>query len=120
MDKIFINSLTFEAVIGVYEWERRSTQKVVLDLELMVDNNVTANEATIADVLDYVKVAEMAQQIAVEGKFQLVETLAGAIAEKLVQAFSVPWIKIRVTKPDAVANAAGVGVEIVRDYRCAE
>ncbi|PID42907.1 MAG: dihydroneopterin aldolase [Gammaproteobacteria bacterium] len=117
MDKIFIKGLRFDAILGVYEWERLSTQTIVLDLELMVDNRVAASKDAISDALDYAKAAEMAQRIAVEGKYQLVETLAEAIATRLAGEFQVPWMKIRVTKPDALANADGVGVEIVRDYR---
>ena len=37
MDKIFLHALTTEAIIGIYDWERRVKQTLVIDLELPCD-----------------------------------------------------------------------------------
>ncbi|MFM7706948.1 MAG: dihydroneopterin aldolase, partial [Gammaproteobacteria bacterium] len=36
-DTIFLRGLEVECIIGVNDWERRVTQRVVIDLELPVD-----------------------------------------------------------------------------------
>jgi dihydroneopterin aldolase len=48
------------------------------------------------------------------GRFLLVERVAEEVAELIMSRFNVPWIKIRLTKPGAVPQAAGVGVVIER------
>jgi len=37
MDRIFINALATEAVIGIYDWEREVRQKLEIDLEMWMD-----------------------------------------------------------------------------------
>ncbi len=38
MDKVFIEGLTIDALIGIYDWERRIRQDLVFDLEMGFDN----------------------------------------------------------------------------------
>ena len=45
------------------------------------------------------------------------ETLAERIAERLMVELGVRWLKLRVGKPDAIADAALVGVAIERGTR---
>jgi FolB domain-containing protein len=47
-------------------------------------------------------------------EFQLVETLAERLAELVITEFSVPWLRLRLSKPGAVGNAEDVGVVIER------
>ncbi len=48
------------------------------------------------------------------GVFALVERVAEEIADLLLQKFNSPWVRIKVSKPGAVARAANVGVIIER------
>lgn len=119
MDKIFVKGLAFPAIIGVYDWERTQPQTVRVDLQMAVDNRIAATTDSLSDALDYAKVAQRVQQIAAEGRFQLVETLAETLASKIHQEFGVEWLSVRITKPEALAEAEGVGVEIVRQFSSA-
>ncbi|MGH8126398.1 MAG: dihydroneopterin aldolase, partial [Rhodanobacteraceae bacterium] len=38
MDTVFIEGLTVETIIGIYDWERRVRQPVMLDIEMGFDN----------------------------------------------------------------------------------
>ena len=46
--------------------------------------------------------------------FLLVERVAEEIAELIMTRFSVPWVRIHLSKPGAVVNAHSVGVVIER------
>ena len=48
MDRIFLRELRTEAIIGIYDWERKITQKVVLDIEMAFDNRIPAASDDIA------------------------------------------------------------------------
>ena len=37
MDTIFLTGLTAECIIGIWDWERKVKQKVVIDLEMSTD-----------------------------------------------------------------------------------
>ncbi|MBC7001896.1 dihydroneopterin aldolase [Photobacterium sp. BZF1] len=114
MDSVFIEHLEVIATIGVYDWEQEIKQKLVLDLEMAHDNRPAAQSDDVAYALDYAAVSDAVTQYIQNGRFLLVERVAEEIANLIMTQFSVPWIKVRVTKPGAVANARGVGVVIER------
>ena len=57
MDKIFVQGLEVECVIGVWEWERQITQKLIIDLEMGWDIATAAKTDALADTLSYKDVA---------------------------------------------------------------
>ncbi|WP_162045530.1 bifunctional dihydroneopterin aldolase/7,8-dihydroneopterin epimerase [Vibrio taketomensis] len=114
MDKVFIEQLEVITTIGVYDWEQGIKQKLVLDIEMAHDNRKAGKSDDVADALDYAQVSQAVIEHIVNGRFLLVERVAEEIAELIMTRFSVPWIKIRLTKPGAVPQAKGVGVVIER------
>ncbi|WP_162063479.1 bifunctional dihydroneopterin aldolase/7,8-dihydroneopterin epimerase [Vibrio taketomensis] len=114
MDKVFIEQLEVITTIGVYDWEQGIKQKLVLDIEMAHDNRKAGKSDDVADALDYAQVSQAVIEHIVNGRFLLVERVAEEIAELIMTRFSVPWIKIRLTKPSAVPQAKGVGVVIER------
>jgi len=117
MDIVYIQALELDAVIGVYEWERQVEQRLLLDLELGVDNKKAAVSDNLDDALDYFQISQRVRAFVVEQRVQLVETLAERIAQLLQNEFSVPWVKVKLAKPGAVSFAADVGVVIERGDR---
>ncbi|KOO05085.1 bifunctional dihydroneopterin aldolase/7,8-dihydroneopterin epimerase [Vibrio nereis] len=114
MDKVFIEQLEVITTIGVYDWEQQIKQKLVLDIEMAHDNRPAGKSDDVIDALDYSQVSEAVLNHIEGGRFLLVERVAEEIAELIMTRFNVPWIKIRLTKPGAVAQAKGVGVIIER------
>ncbi len=114
MDIVFLRQLEVDAVIGIHEWEREFRQPLVLDLELAADVSLAAQTDSITDALDYCAVAERITGFVHCSGFQLVETLAEACAQIILQEFDVPWLKLTVHKPDAIKHAQSVGVTIER------
>ncbi|KAF1712146.1 dihydroneopterin aldolase [Pseudoxanthomonas kalamensis DSM 18571] len=114
MDIVFIQGLEAHALIGVYEWERLQRQALRLDLEMGFDNRVPAASDDVADTIDYANVSETLIALCAESQFRLVEALAEKLAAEVLERFDVQWLRLRVTKPDAVRAAQGVGVQIER------
>lgn len=109
--------LRADTVIGVYDWERSVRQQVVLDLELACDNRRAAAADRIEDAVDYAAISERLLSFIGESECQLVETLAEQLATLLLDEFAVPWLRLRLAKPGAVARASEVGVVIERGER---
>ncbi|MGF1742720.1 dihydroneopterin aldolase [Vibrio profundum] len=116
MDKVFIEQLEVFTTIGVYDWEKQIKQKLVLDIEMAHDNRAAGSSDDVADALDYSKVSQMVLSHIETGRFELVERVAEEVAQQIMTQFSVPWVRIRLTKPRAVAQAKGVGVVIERGH----
>ncbi|MFM2588827.1 bifunctional dihydroneopterin aldolase/7,8-dihydroneopterin epimerase [Vibrio sp. TBV020] len=114
MDKVFIEQLEVITTIGVYDWEQEIKQKLVLDIEMAHDNRPAGKSDDVVDALDYSQVSQAVLDHIEGGSFLLVERVAEEVAELIMSRFNVPWIKIRLTKPGAVAQAKGVGVVIER------
>jgi dihydroneopterin aldolase len=114
MDKIFLSALTVECIVGIWEWERRVKQTVIIDLELATDIRRAAASDHIDDTIDYKKVAKRLLAFVGESQFNLVETLAEQIARVIVTEFGVSWVKVRLNKQGAIRGARDVGIEIER------
>lgn len=113
-DRIFLRGLAIECIIGFIEWERRLKQTVVIDLELPVDCARAALTDSVADTLDYKKVAKRVIAFVEASEFQLVETLAHRTAILVLEEFGIEWIRISVNKPGAIRGSKDVGVSIER------
>ena len=114
MDIIFLRNLKIDTVIGIYDWERRIKQTVILDLEMATDIKKAAKSDDIADTLDYKAIAKRVISFVEESEYKLVETLAARIAEIIVNEFKVPWVKLSLNKIGAIRGARDVGVIIER------
>ncbi len=117
MDIIFLHDLKVDTVIGIWDWERKIRQTVVIDLDMAADIRKAAASDSVEDTLNYKAVAKRIQQFVGDSEFQLVETLAEKIAEIVTDEFDVPWVKVRVAKPGAIRGAKDVGILIERGSR---
>ena len=117
MDIVFIRELRADTVIGVYDWERTIRQSVVLDLEMATDNRRAASGDRIEDALDYAALSARVLAFVEGSEFSLIETMAEQVAAIVMAEFGVPWLRLRLCKPGAVAAARDVGVLIERGER---
>lgn len=114
MDIVFIEQLSVITTIGVYDWEQTIEQKLMFDIEMAWDNRKAAASDDVADCLSYADVSELVVSHVESGRFALVERVAEEIATLLLARFPSPWVRIKVSKPGAVARATSVGVIIER------
>lgn len=117
MDIIYLNDLCIETVIGVFDWERKIKQRVIIDLEMATDIRRAAATDNLDDTLDYKAVAKRVIGFVEQSEFQLVETLAERVAAIILDEFDVPWLRLKLNKQGAVRGANDVGVIIERGER---
>jgi len=114
MDKISIEGLAVETIIGVHDWEREQKQTVMIDLQLFTSIDAAARSDDIAHAIGYGDVARCATEFVESSRFKLVESLASALSEHLFHRFAVTKLNVTVSKPGAVRNADNVSVSIER------
>ena len=117
MDIVYIKQLQADAVIGVYDWEREITQRLVFDLEIGCDTRAAAASDDLADALDYHAISMRLIEYTKASSFQLIEALGERLAEIVLNEFGAAWVKLTIDKPGAVPEAAGVGIIIERGSR---
>ena len=114
MDKIFLSQLSVECIVGIWDWERRVKQTVIIDVEMAADIRRAAATDSIEDTIDYKRVAKRLLAFVGDSQYQLVETLTEQIARVIVTEFGVSWVKVRLNKRGAIRGARDVGIEIER------
>ena len=111
---VFIRDFMVECLIGVYEHEKRSPQRVRINLDLAVDEGEHPIIDDIRNVVSYETMAISILDISNEGHFNLVETFAERIADMCFDDLRVDSVRVRIEKLDILENAGSVGVEIER------
>src|SRR5262249_45491874 len=95
MDIIYLQHLTGDTVIGVWDWERRIRQTLIMDLELGVDTARAGASDDLTATVDYKAVTDRVTSFTAASGFKLIEALAENIARIVLSEFPVQWIKVR-------------------------
>ncbi len=117
MDIIYLHGLKIDAVIGIWDWERKIHQTIVIDLDMAADIRKAAATDSVDDTLNYKGVANRLKDYVPNSGCELVETLAERIAEIVINEFDVPWVRVKINKPGAIRGSRDVGVIIERGTR---
>ncbi len=117
MDIIFLHGIETNCVVGVWEWEKQITQKIIVDVEMASDIAKSAASDELEDTLNYKAVTEDVIEMLEASRFQLIETMAEEVAKLVMGKFSTSWVKVRINKGGAVKNVKNVGVQIERGQR---
>jgi 7,8-dihydroneopterin aldolase/epimerase/oxygenase len=99
---------------GVLDEEKRDGQVFIYDVELEVDE--PANDR-IDDAVDYRLVADCVRQVSDSRSLDLIESLAAAVAEALLDRFPVARARVRVRKPRPAGIAAEWSAAVVERRR---
>ncbi|MFC5714483.1 dihydroneopterin aldolase [Thalassorhabdus alkalitolerans] len=101
MDKIFVNGMEFYAYHGVFPEENKLGQRFRVDLTLEADLSEAAASDDLKKSVNYGEAYQVVKEI-VEGQtYDLVETIAQAITDKVLAEFSIiERVTVKVIKPD--------------------
>ncbi|MEJ2087508.1 MAG: dihydroneopterin aldolase [Gammaproteobacteria bacterium] len=113
MGTIFIHDLPVDCIIGIHPHERASRQRLVIGVELDVDFHGAAATDDLDATVDYAGVAQRVMELAVAGRYRLIEALAEAIADALLTE-PVTAVRVEITKPAALPATRRVGVRVAR------
>ncbi len=117
MDRITIHELQCYGYHGVFPEENRLGQRFIVNLDIDIDLNQAGQSDDLHATINYAEIALSVKQLVETKSYQLIEALAEAIAQLLLDAFPlIKQIQVHVTKPNPpVALAfAGVTVSVMR------
>lgn len=114
MDKIFLNGLHLQAMVGIYPDERVSSRPVQIDLEFAVPGRRVFATGDVGDTIDYAAVAERIRDELQRLRFGLLEEMSQAIARIVLEEFGSPWVRVTLVKTGVLGDGINVGVSIER------
>ena len=113
-DHVFIRDLELLCSIGIHDHEKQAPQRVLINIDMMAyPSSVDVNDDH-ENVICYETVTNQIRALIAKGHVNLVETLAEDIASLCLKNTRVFNVRVRIEKPDIIADTRSVGVEIVR------
>ena len=116
-DRIILKGMQFYGFHGVNTEEKALGQPYVVDLSAELDLSRPGITDHLADTVSYTHIYRQVQQV-VEGESKnLLEALAGSIAQRILDSFPVESVQVTVKKPLPPVKGSVIeyaAVEIVR------
>ena len=100
-DRIALTGLRVRGNHGVFEHERRDGQEFVVDITLWLDLSSASKTDDLTQTVHYGELAEMAAGIIGGEPCDLIETVAGRIADTAMQDTRLHAVEVTVHKPSA-------------------
>ncbi|WP_263081990.1 dihydroneopterin aldolase [Endozoicomonas sp. Mp262] len=105
MDKVRVENLETEAVIGVYEFEHEAPQPLIIDFEMETDFTRAFLSDDLKDALDYDTISQGVRAFCQQSRYALLEALAGGIVRLLFENKAISKVSVRIRKPQALKGA---------------
>jgi ribonuclease HI len=114
--KIYLTGVRAYGYVGLLPEENVLGQWFTVDVAIATDFEAATYSDAISDTLDYRACIHKIETTIQTAKFALIERLAGAIADSLLEDPKIERLELRVTKYPPIPNFQGsVAVEICRD-----
>ena len=110
--RILLESLEVQTDIGFHEFEVGAPQRLLVTVEIWLDDTNVPPDDNPSRAWDYDFLRTEVEELASARRYNLQETLAHAIFERIAAFHGVGHVRVRTSKPDIYPDAHGVGVEI--------
>ena len=110
--RILLDSLAVETDIGFHEFEVGSPQRLLVTIEIWLADLAPPPDDEPERAWNYDFLRAEVEELAAARRYNLQETLAHAVFERIAAFRGVKHLRVRTSKPDVYPDAAGVGVEI--------
>jgi 7,8-dihydroneopterin aldolase/epimerase/oxygenase len=110
--RILLESLAVEVDIGFHEFEVGAPQRLLVTVEIWLDDLAPPPDDDPERAWNYDFLRVEVEELASARRYNLQETLAHAVFERIAAFRGVRHLRVRTSKPDVYPDAAGVGVEI--------
>ncbi|RZQ61641.1 dihydroneopterin aldolase [Amycolatopsis suaedae] len=120
-DRITLTGLRVFGRHGVFEHEKRDGQEFVVDLTVWIDLAGAAASDRLEDTVHYGELAQLAADVVGGEPFDLIESVAGRIADQVMADERLHAAEVTVHKPNAPIplTFADVAVTVRRSRRAA-
>ena len=114
---VLIKNFIIQEIIGFHEHEKIKKQKIKFNIVIDVDQNSLPNEKDIKSIVDYEKITNKLKNLTKNKKYNFLESLAEDSFKEIFEDKRINSVKIKIEKPEAINNAASVGVEVFKNRK---
>ena len=98
--RFYVTAIEALCSIGIYDHERANKQRVIIDIEVVLDPASEPTSDAILEGLDYDMIRDGVLELARARHYDLQETLARSLFDKMMSLPTVIEAKVRTSKPD--------------------
>ena len=110
--RIVLDSLAVQTDIGFHEFEVGAPQRLLVTVEIWLDDLDVPHDDDPAQAWNYDFLRAEVEELAAARRYNLQETLAHAVFQRIAAFRGVRALRVKTSKPDVYPDAHGVGVEI--------
>ena len=110
--RIILESLEVSTDIGFHDFEVGKPQRLLVTVEIWLEDPSLPPDDDPTRAWNYDFLRNEVEEIASSRRFNLQETLAHAVFDRIAAFHGVKDLRVRTSKPDIYPDAHGVGVEI--------
>ena len=111
---VFIKNFIIEEIIGIHDFEKIKKQKIKFNIVLDINQSSVPDEKDIKSIVDYEKITNKLKNLTKSKKYNFLESLAEDSFKEIFSDKRINSVTIKIEKPEAIKNAASVGVEIYK------
>jgi len=111
---VLIKDFIIYEIIGIHQNEKVNKQKIIFNIVIDVNQNIYPDENNLSSIVDYEKITNKLKKLAKNKKYNFLESLAEDSFNEIFADTRINSVKIKIEKPDAIANAESVGVEVFK------
>ena len=109
---LHLRGITFDAILGCHPSERTTPRPVVVDLSVQLDITAAAQSDSLPDTVNTETLETLVLTTAREGQYNLIETLAHAIATRVLALPLVQSVHVTVHKPASLPHTRAVTLDL--------
>ena len=110
--RVLLDSLEVQADIGFHDYEVGRPQRLLVTVEIWLEDLAPPDDDDPSAAWDYDYLRTEVQALAGARRYNLQETLAHAIYQRVAAMRGVKAVRVATAKPDIYPEARGVGVEV--------
>ena len=110
--RFLLEGLDVMVRIGIYDAERLAPQRVIIDVELVLDTDTAPQSDDVGETLNYDLIRNTVMDIVGRQHFDLQETLARALFDNLAKLPDVTGLRVRTAKPDAYDDCDTIAYQL--------
>lgn len=107
---INIENLRLRTTVGIYEWEQKIKQDIVINIEIEFDGTRAVEEDDIEYTVDYKSVTKKIIAMVEDTKYNLIERISGDVVRLIMEDDKVLRASVKVDKPGALRFTDSVSV----------
>ena len=109
-----IENLRLRTVVGIYEWEKKIKQDIIINVEIEFDGEMAMETDDISHSVDYKELNKEIISTVENNRYNLIERICGDVSEIIMRNDKVSRTTVRIDKPGALRFTDSVSVEMTR------